>query len=168
MIRIYNETHFQNYEWYGLEDGDLKEETLKEKAIIEGSWGHKHTKVTMNDDTIRTSQKCLGKQEPIKDDDSGYLGDYLVHDDAPFVINEEDELYKERRCKLLEIPYERPLMCNSEKFELIKYSLGPEEEYMAIKENKYNVWIKTEENMSLVYQDLFDKKNEGWTMTRTK
>ncbi|GKC79779.1 hypothetical protein Tco_1130553, partial [Tanacetum coccineum] len=38
MIRVGNMTYFQNYEWYeGLEDGDLKDEALKEKAIFEGS-----------------------------------------------------------------------------------------------------------------------------------
>ncbi|GJZ22251.1 hypothetical protein Tco_0559290 [Tanacetum coccineum] len=29
---------------YGLEDGDLKEEALKEKAILEGSWGDENRK----------------------------------------------------------------------------------------------------------------------------
>ncbi|GJT25293.1 hypothetical protein Tco_0895230 [Tanacetum coccineum] len=35
-------TYYELYE--GLENGDLKEETLKEKAILEGSWGHENTK----------------------------------------------------------------------------------------------------------------------------
>ncbi|GJR56536.1 hypothetical protein Tco_1407057 [Tanacetum coccineum] len=44
MIRVSDMTYFQNYEWYeGLKnDGDLKEESLKEKAILEGSWGSKN------------------------------------------------------------------------------------------------------------------------------
>ncbi|GJZ73688.1 hypothetical protein Tco_0637834 [Tanacetum coccineum] len=43
MIQVGNMVYFQNYEWYeGLEDGDLKEEALKEKAILEGSWGHEN------------------------------------------------------------------------------------------------------------------------------
>ncbi|GJS82929.1 hypothetical protein Tco_0749470 [Tanacetum coccineum] len=45
MIRVGNMIYFQDYEWYeGLEDGDLKEENLKEKAILEGSWGHENRK----------------------------------------------------------------------------------------------------------------------------
>ncbi|GKA40773.1 hypothetical protein Tco_0733366 [Tanacetum coccineum] len=43
MIRVGNMTYFQNYEWYeGLEVGDLKDEALKEKAILEGSLGHEN------------------------------------------------------------------------------------------------------------------------------
>ncbi|GKB97585.1 hypothetical protein Tco_0983722, partial [Tanacetum coccineum] len=43
MIRVGNMVYFQDYEWYeGLEDGDLKEETLNEKSILKGSWGHEN------------------------------------------------------------------------------------------------------------------------------
>ncbi|GJX15345.1 hypothetical protein Tco_0216177 [Tanacetum coccineum] len=36
---------WNNYKWYkGLEDGELKEEALKEKSILEGSWGHETRK----------------------------------------------------------------------------------------------------------------------------
>ncbi|GKE66134.1 hypothetical protein Tco_1520295 [Tanacetum coccineum] len=43
IIRVGNMTYLQNYEWYeGLEDGDLKNEALKEKAILEGSLGHEN------------------------------------------------------------------------------------------------------------------------------
>nr|GEU31299.1 hypothetical protein [Tanacetum cinerariifolium] len=165
MIRIYNETHFQNYKWYDrLEDGDLKEEALKEKAIVEGSWGHEHRKImnfyawwgikdeescddywsyyspinnsednehtsqletnanpnhnpyldvcqifktcadTMNDNAIGASHECFDEREPKEDND------YLIRNDAPFVINKENELCKERMCKFLEIPYKRPPM----------------------------------------------------------
>ncbi|GKD69854.1 hypothetical protein Tco_1323944 [Tanacetum coccineum] len=42
MIRVGNMNYFQNYKWYeGLEDGNLKNEALKEKAILEGSWDMK-------------------------------------------------------------------------------------------------------------------------------
>ncbi|GJX54759.1 hypothetical protein Tco_0283128 [Tanacetum coccineum] len=174
VIRIYNEIHFQNYKWYdGLEDGDLKVEALKEKAIVEGSWGQEHRKGmnfyawvkkwTVNDGTIGTSQECFDEREPKEDDDDdiGDLDDCLIRNDAPFVINVKKELYKERMCKLLGIPYKRPPMCNFEKFDVIKYSLGPEEEYVAIKENEYNVWMTTEENVSLVYQDISTKRTKG-------
>ncbi|GJX12283.1 hypothetical protein Tco_0204041 [Tanacetum coccineum] len=43
MIQVGNMTYFKNYEWYeALEDGDLKDEALQEKAILDGSWGHKN------------------------------------------------------------------------------------------------------------------------------
>ncbi|GJX82493.1 hypothetical protein Tco_0331974 [Tanacetum coccineum] len=43
IIQIGNMTYFQNYEWYdALEDDDLKNEALIEKAILEGSRGHEN------------------------------------------------------------------------------------------------------------------------------
>ncbi|GJY63573.1 hypothetical protein Tco_0465033 [Tanacetum coccineum] len=40
---ICNMNYFQNYEWYeGLKDGNFKDEALKEKAILEGSWGQEN------------------------------------------------------------------------------------------------------------------------------
>ncbi|GJW56962.1 hypothetical protein Tco_0103693 [Tanacetum coccineum] len=109
------------------------------------------------------------KKEPKdEDDDIGYLDDYLVCNDAPFIINEEEEQYKERMCKLLGIPYTKPPTCKTKRFKVIKYSLRLAEEYVAIKEYGYDVWMRTEENVSHVYQDIFHKKDEGWLVARTK
>ncbi|GKA90003.1 hypothetical protein Tco_0811815 [Tanacetum coccineum] len=125
---------------------------------------------TINDDTIQTNHRCFDEQEPMEDndDDIGNLDDYLVCNDAPFIVNEEDERSNERRCKLLGIPYIKPPTCKSEKFEVIKYSFGPEEEYVAIKEYEYDIWVRTKENVSHVYQGNFHKKDEGWTVARMK
>ncbi|GKC34512.1 retrovirus-related pol polyprotein from transposon TNT 1-94 [Tanacetum coccineum] len=57
--------------------------------------------ITNEDETIQ-DKKELNEDE---DDEIGYLDDYLVRDDAPFIINEEDEKFEERRCKLLGTPY---------------------------------------------------------------
>nr|GEY51959.1 hypothetical protein [Tanacetum cinerariifolium] len=89
------------------------------------------------DETIQ-DKKELNEDE---DDEIGYLDDYLVRDDAPFIINEEDEKFKEIR---------------------------PAKKYVAIKECGYDDWMRTEENVSHVYQDIFHKKDEGWFVTRTK
>ncbi|GJU03835.1 hypothetical protein Tco_1114173, partial [Tanacetum coccineum] len=52
---------------------------------------------------------------------------------------------------------ERPnkRMCNTEKFEAIKYSLGPNEEYIAIRRCEYNAWERNEISMSHIYQEFF-------------
>nr|GEW94659.1 hypothetical protein [Tanacetum cinerariifolium] len=60
--------------------------------------------------------------------------DYLIQKDPPYYVNEEEKRSKDRRCKLLGIPYVKPPTCKSEKFEVVKYSFGPSEEYFAIKE----------------------------------
>ncbi|GJT97063.1 hypothetical protein Tco_1092581 [Tanacetum coccineum] len=65
-----------------------------------------------------------------------------------------------------ELPNKR--RCKAEKFEAIQYSLGPNEEYIAIRSYEYDIWERNEDNMSKIYQDIFQKKDEGWKVTRTK
>ncbi|GKD50276.1 hypothetical protein Tco_1279252, partial [Tanacetum coccineum] len=95
------------------------------------------------------------------DDDMGDLDDYLIPKDAPYYVDEEEERLKERRSKLLGIPYKKPSTFKSEKFEVIKYSFGPAEEYVAIRKYEYDIWVKTKENVFTVYQDIFTRKMKG-------
>ncbi|GJQ98902.1 hypothetical protein Tco_0521887 [Tanacetum coccineum] len=151
MIRIGNMVYFEDYGWYEeLEDGELKEEALREKSMFEGSrapcspideWeDYEHTTYieshvfydidpkrngggdggeivegTNNDNVIQD------EKEPKNEDDViGNLDDYLVRKDAPYYVNEDEERYKERGCKLLRIPYTKPLTHKTERFEIIK------------------------------------------------
>nr|GEX86394.1 hypothetical protein [Tanacetum cinerariifolium] len=143
------------YEWYeGLEDDELKDEALIDKAILEG---HKETRTgTINDDTIQADQGCFDNHEPMKDNDDDIrdLYDYFIPNEGPYYVDEE-ERSKEIRCKLLRILYVKPPTCKSEKFEVIKYSFGSAEEYVAIKEYEYDIWVRIEENVSQVYHDIF-------------
>ncbi|GJX50369.1 hypothetical protein Tco_0277214 [Tanacetum coccineum] len=63
--------------------------------------------------------------------------------------NSINELHNKRRCK-------------AKKFEAIQYSLGPNEEYIAIRSYEYDIWERKEYNMSKIYQDIFQKKDKGW------
>ncbi|GJY14277.1 putative reverse transcriptase domain, reverse transcriptase zinc-binding domain protein [Tanacetum coccineum] len=197
MIQVGNTTYFQNYEWYeGLEDGNFKEEALKEKlywkdhgdrriekerifALEEYWWGKKEEEESREDawsnylpnddnDAIQVNQERFNDHEPIKDDDDdddiGDMDDYLIPNDASYYVDEEEERFKERRSKLLGIPYKKPLTFKSKKFKVIKYSLGQAEEYLAIKEYEYDIWLRTKENVSRVYQEIFHKKDEGWIL----
>ncbi|GKF58217.1 hypothetical protein Tco_0171754 [Tanacetum coccineum] len=53
-------------------------------------------------------------------------------------------------------------MCKAEKFEAIN------EEYIAIRGYEFDNWERNEDNLSIIYQDIFQKKDEGWKVTRTK
>ncbi|GKD66031.1 hypothetical protein Tco_1308139, partial [Tanacetum coccineum] len=88
------------------------------------------------------------------DDDIGYLEDYLIQKDHPYYVNEDEERSKERRCKLLGILYVKPPTCKAKKFEVVKYSFGPVEEYVVITEYEYDIWVRTEETISHLYQDI--------------
>ncbi|GJV29748.1 hypothetical protein Tco_1386196, partial [Tanacetum coccineum] len=65
-----------------------------------------------------------------------------------------------------EQPNER--VCKAEKFEVIKYSLGPNEEYIAINNCECNAWKRNKDSLAHIYQEIFLKRDEGWTVTRTK
>ncbi|GJV75668.1 hypothetical protein Tco_1507252 [Tanacetum coccineum] len=58
--------------------------------------------------------------------------------------------------------------CKAEKFEAIQYSFGPNEEYIAIRSYEYDIWERNEDNLSIISQHIFKKKDEGWKVTRTK
>ncbi|GJU99178.1 hypothetical protein Tco_1328449 [Tanacetum coccineum] len=177
MIREGNSICYQDYEWYdALEDSDLKNEALITKAILEESmnveeessddaWSHyspidewknyEHTTYIETD-----NEEWFDEHELMKDDDDDIddLEDYLIQKDPPYYVNKEEERSKERRCKLLGIPYVKPPTCKPKKFKVVKYSLGPEEEYVAIKEYEYDIWVRTKENVSEVYQYIFQKR----------
>ncbi|GKC97981.1 hypothetical protein Tco_1168256 [Tanacetum coccineum] len=69
--------------------------------------------------------------------------------------NNDDKQPNKRRCK-------------AEKFEAIQYSIGPNEEYIAIRSYEYDIWERNDDNLSIIYQDIFQKKDEGWKVTHTK
>ncbi|GJZ37076.1 hypothetical protein Tco_0583267 [Tanacetum coccineum] len=157
-------TYFKSYEWYeNLGEGELKYKALNSKAIFVGSKGVDEEPRINNDYETQTDERRFDDHKLMRDDDVdiGDLEEYLIRKDPPYYVNEEEERYKERRCKLFGIPYVKPSTCKLEKFKVVKYSFRPVEEYVIIKEYEYDIWVQTEENISRVYQDIFQKKDEG-------
>ncbi|GJV80803.1 hypothetical protein Tco_1516673 [Tanacetum coccineum] len=92
---------YQDLEWYdALKDSELKEEALRNKAIMEG----------------------------------------LINEDVES-NNEDDEIHELCGNETHEL-----LVCNIRKFEMIKYSFGQDEEYVAVKENEYEDLTSTSED----------------------
>ncbi|GKA18242.1 hypothetical protein Tco_0698079 [Tanacetum coccineum] len=60
--------------------------------------------------------------------------------------NKEEEQYEEDRCELLGNPHQELPVCKIGRFEVIKYSFGPTEKYIAIKECEHDDWTRTKEN----------------------
>ncbi|GJZ06260.1 hypothetical protein Tco_0540053 [Tanacetum coccineum] len=90
---IGNSLHYQDYEWYeALEDSELKDKALRNKAIIEG---------LIDDDN---------------DDESHHEADQ-----------------REELCEIHELS-----VCTIRRFEMIKYSFRQDDEYVVVKENKYD------------------------------
>nr|GEU44829.1 hypothetical protein [Tanacetum cinerariifolium] len=74
---------------------------------------------------------------------------------APSSSDMEDTQPNEKRCKV-------------ENFEVIKYSVRDNEEFLAIRTRECNSWTQTVNGVSSIYRDIFSKKDNGWTVHRTK
>ncbi|GKB80762.1 hypothetical protein Tco_0947657 [Tanacetum coccineum] len=139
---IGNQLHYQDYEWYeALEESELKDEALKNKAIMEGF-------IKVDDDESHYEQK---RRWSI----------YTNYDDA-YKISHEDNESKEL-CEVQELP-----MCNIKKYMMIKYSFNNEEEYVAIKEDEYDDLTITRNEACQAYQEIFWIMDKGWMVTRAE
>ncbi|GJS49492.1 hypothetical protein Tco_0599613 [Tanacetum coccineum] len=137
---IGNQLHYQDYEWYeALEDSELKDEALRNKAIMEGF---------INEDKSRYEQKRRWNI-------------YTNYDDA-YEINHEDN-EREELCEVHELP-----VCNIRRYMMIKYSFNNDEEYVAVKEDEYDDLTITREEACRAYQEIFRIMDEGWMVTRAE
>ncbi|GJS15115.1 hypothetical protein Tco_0409587 [Tanacetum coccineum] len=104
------------------------------------------------------------KEEREPNDDHGIdnLNNDLVRDNASYHANNEE--YKENRCELLGNPRQELTVCEIRRFEIIKYSFGPAEKYLAIKECEYDDLTRTEDDACHAYQEIFRIMDEGWTL----
>ncbi|GJQ97386.1 hypothetical protein Tco_0008525 [Tanacetum coccineum] len=131
--------HYQDYEWYeALEDYELKNEALRNKAIMEGF-------IKDDDDESRSEQM---KRWNI----------YANYDDAYEINHEREEL-----CEVRESP-----VCNVRRYMMIKYSFNNDDEYVAIKEDEYDDLTITRKEACLAYQEIFRIMDKGWMVTRAE
>ncbi|GKC19058.1 hypothetical protein Tco_1021208, partial [Tanacetum coccineum] len=59
-------------------------------------------------------------------------------------------------------------VCNIRRFEMIKYSFGQDEEYVAVKEDEYDNLARTNDDACRAYQEIFRMMDEGWMVTRAE
>ncbi|GJX12988.1 hypothetical protein Tco_0204746 [Tanacetum coccineum] len=78
----------------------------------------------------------------------------------------ENEHEDEEICELFD-DYELPV-CTIRRFEMIKYSFGHDDEYVAIKEDKYEDLTSTSKEAIHTYQEIFRIMDEGWMVTRAE
>ncbi|GJT94111.1 hypothetical protein Tco_1082956 [Tanacetum coccineum] len=137
-------------------------------------WGNnKSTKDTMSSD----EEWEESKGNPPDTTTDSFFNPYLTQENNNIEKDDEQSLMK-RKCSnsnleddiLNNAPNsndERPnkKMCKAEKFEAIKYSLRPNEEYIAVRRCEYNAWKKNKECISQIYQEIFQKKDNGWKVS---
>ncbi|GKD65484.1 hypothetical protein Tco_1307592, partial [Tanacetum coccineum] len=138
---VYDKPWLDNGIWKeptpALEDSELKDEALRNKAIMEG---------LINDDESSNDGWRKWESHEIT---------YHDHDETEY----ENETHDERQevCETHELP-----VCNIRKFEMIKYSFGQDEEYVAIKEDEYDDLARTSNDACRAYQEIFRMMDEGW------
>nr|GEU57295.1 hypothetical protein [Tanacetum cinerariifolium] len=73
---------------------------------------------------------------------------------------------EEERCKVFDD--HKRTVCYIRRLEMVKYSFRDDEEYVAIKEKKYNDLTNTSKEGIHAYQEIFRIMDEGWMVTRTE
>ncbi|GJX73895.1 hypothetical protein Tco_0312490 [Tanacetum coccineum] len=129
MIRSMNGT--KTYHGYkALEDSELKDEALRNKAIMEGL-------IKEDDD-----ESCFEQMRRWNINAN--------YDDAYEKNHENNE--KEELCEVQKLQ-----MCNIRRYMMIKYSFNNDEKYVAVKEDKYDDPTITREEACRAYQEIFWK-----------
>ncbi|GJX64280.1 hypothetical protein Tco_0298623 [Tanacetum coccineum] len=132
-VELTDEESSDNETPLSLEDCKLKDEALRNKAIMEGS--------IKEDDESRYEQKRQWNT-------------YTNYDDA-YEINHEHNK-SEELCEIQERP-----VCNIRRYMMIKYSFNDDEEYVAVKKDEYDDLIVTRKEACRAYQEIFQIMDEG-------
>ncbi|GKA77991.1 hypothetical protein Tco_0784528 [Tanacetum coccineum] len=113
---IGNSLHYQDLEWYeALEDSELKDEALRNKAIMEG--------LISDDESCNDCWKRWRSHEIY----------YHNYDEGEYENETHEEGHELCSIKTREVP-----VCQIKRYKMIKYSFNDEEEYVAVKEDKYD------------------------------
>ncbi|GJU51721.1 hypothetical protein Tco_1221276 [Tanacetum coccineum] len=115
-----------------------------------------------------TNEKTLNLEETNQDDEQEIGENFRIKTklfdyETPLKREYENEHEDEERCELFELS-----VCTVRRFEMIKYSFGQDEEYVAIKEDEYEDLTSTSEDACRAYQEIFRMIDEGWMATRAE
>ncbi|GKA30663.1 hypothetical protein Tco_0716968 [Tanacetum coccineum] len=136
--------HYQDYEWYeALMDCKLKEQALRNKAIMEG--------LISDDESSNDGWRRWESHE------------ITYHDHDEFEYENETHDERQELCEAHKL-----LVCNMRRFKMIKYSFRQDEEYVAIKEDEYDDLARTSDDACRAYREIFRMMDEGWMVTRAK
>ncbi|GKC01500.1 hypothetical protein Tco_0987636 [Tanacetum coccineum] len=98
------------------------------------------------DDRTRNDGDIQDIKEPINNHDMKGFESNMERNDTPYYFDKEKEQHNEERCELFDDPAQEPPICKIEMFEMIKYTFKPAENYVAIKECKYDDLTRTEDD----------------------
>ncbi|GKD26012.1 hypothetical protein Tco_1232226 [Tanacetum coccineum] len=143
-----NSLNYQDFEWYeALKDSKLKDEALRNKAIMEGL-------INEDDESSNDGWRSWENFENTSGD----------RYDREYENDQEDE----ERCELFDDTTQELPVCTIRRFEMIKYSFGQDEKYVAVKEDAYEDLTSTSEDACRAYEEIFRIMDEGWMVTRAE
>ncbi|GJY69014.1 hypothetical protein Tco_0471996 [Tanacetum coccineum] len=141
-----NTLHYQDLEWYdALKDSELKDEALRNKAIMEGL-------IDKDDESSNNSWRRWDVYEIA----------YHDQEESEYENSNEDR----ERCELFND--HRLPVCIIRRFEMIKYSFGDDEEYVSVKEDEYDDLTNISKDACGAYQEIFHMMDEGWIVTKNE
>ncbi|GJS02510.1 hypothetical protein Tco_0319018 [Tanacetum coccineum] len=120
---------------------ELKEEALRNKAIMEG---------LLNEDVESNDEGWKSWDD--FENTNGNRNEWEYKNQ-----HEDDKRHELCGNETHELP-----VCNIRRFEMIKYSVGQDEEYVDVQENKYKDLTSTSEDACQAYQEIFCMMDEGW------
>ncbi|GJW62096.1 C2 calcium/lipid-binding domain-containing protein CaLB [Tanacetum coccineum] len=121
-----------NYLLKALEDGDLKDEALRNKAIMKG---------LISDDV--SYNECWRRWKI-------HVINYHDYDEGEYENETHEEGHELRGIETREVP-----VCQIKRYRMIKYSFNDEEEYVVVKEDDYNDLTITSDEACRAYQEIF-------------
>ncbi|GKB32614.1 hypothetical protein Tco_0872015 [Tanacetum coccineum] len=132
------------YEWYeALMDCEMKEQALRNKAIMEGLIS-----------AVESSNDGWGRWE---------IHEITYHDHDELEYENETNNERQELCEAHELP-----VCNIRRFKMIKYSFGQDKEYVVVKEDEYDDLGRTSDDACRAHQEIFRMMDEGWMVTRVE
>ncbi|GJR31141.1 hypothetical protein Tco_1107373 [Tanacetum coccineum] len=136
-----NTLYYQDLELYdALKDSELKEEALRNKAIMEG---------LINKDVESNKGWKSWDEFEITNGD---------RNKREYENDQEDE----EICELFNDTTQELPVCTIRRFKMIKYSFGQDKEYVAVKEDEYEDLTSISEDACRAYQEIFRIMEEGW------
>ncbi|GKE44286.1 hypothetical protein Tco_1471570, partial [Tanacetum coccineum] len=112
-------------------------------------------------------------KEPCKENTKMTCSDIFY---KPYLdAQEAKDIYEviDREYSLIPIPARRDIdnpdeLCKTKEFTVVRHSIGNDEEFVTVGPSKISTVERTPGSMSCIYHELFNRKDHGWEVTRTK
>ncbi|GJU15826.1 hypothetical protein Tco_1143792 [Tanacetum coccineum] len=149
------------------EQGDATQSVMNFWAWLKRSFGNFHE---LDYELLVKLQEYWWK---VNDHECSPFTNWRDHIRGPYAnyysnVQDEEEQEDEERCNLFNDTTQEPPICEIKRFEMIEYSFGQEEEYVAIKEYEYDDLTRTNDDACHAYQEIFRNMDEGWLVIRAE